>query len=124
MIEIVCRQTWRKKFVENTKWNSLCGYFVSSLYRETLWLLYVYVRDFCDGITFRGKVHFCIRKRLHYIYFSSKNTHFYLKKQKRIKRLSNIIKIKLRQRVTSVWRHCGLVFTLESMLKNKIWLYL
>ena len=60
MTEKVCG----KHMTENSKWNSLCGYFVSSLYRKTLWLLYVYDRDFCDGITFLGKVHFCIRKHL------------------------------------------------------------
>lgn len=49
---------------------------MSSLCRKTLWLLYVYVRDFCGGITFLGKVHFCVRKRLHYIYFSEKTLTF------------------------------------------------
>ena len=60
---------------ENTFWTD--GYFVSSVCRKTLWLLNVYVRDFCDGITFLGKVHFCIRKRLHFFHFNAKNTHFY-----------------------------------------------
>ena len=72
----VCGKTWRKKFVKNSKWKSLCGYFVSSLCRKTLWLLYVYVRDFCDGITFLGKVHFCIRKRLLFFHFKAKFSKF------------------------------------------------
>ena len=76
MTEKVCGKSLWKKFVKNTKWNSLYGYFVSSLCRKTLWLLYVYVRDFCDGITFLGKVHFCIRKRLYSIYFSAKTLTF------------------------------------------------
>jgi hypothetical protein len=45
--------------MEFTLW-LLCVFTLS----KTLWLLYVYVRDFCDGITFLGKVHFCVRKRL------------------------------------------------------------
>ena len=87
------RKSLRKKFVKNTKWNSLCGYFVSSLCRKTLWLLNVCVRDFCDGITFLGKVHFCIRKHLLFFLFKAKFSHFYQKlAQNHIKKLSKVNK--------------------------------
>jgi len=57
--------------MEFTLW-LLCVFTLS----KTLWLLYVYVRDFCGGITFFGKVHFCVRKRLNFIYSSAKKLTF------------------------------------------------